>query len=172
MELRLKSCTLRSWRPTDLDALVRYADNAKIAFNLRDLFPHPYTREAGRLFLESVLRADPRTRWVIAVEGELAGSIGISPKEHEERRTAEIGYWLAEPFWGRGIMSEAVGAMTRYAFEAFADIHRLEAGVFAGNTASMRVLEKNGYSLEGTLKDRIIKDGQVRDQLYYARLRP
>ncbi len=172
MELKLKTCTLRSWRPTDLDALVRYADNPLIAYNLRDLFPHPYTREAGKLFLEAIARADQRTRWAIDVGGEAVGSIGISPKEREERVTAEIGYWLAEPFWGRGIMTEVVGALTRYAFAEFPDIGRLEAGVFAGNTASMRVLEKNGYTLEATLKNRIIKSGTVRDQLYYARLRP
>lgn len=170
MELRLTTCTLRGWRPADLDALVRHADNPKIAANLRDLFPHPYTRDAGRLWLEAVLRADPRTRWVIAVAGELAGSIGVTPKSHEERCTAEIGYWLGEPFWGRGIMTEAVGALTGYAFGAF-DVGRLEAGVFSGNVASMRVLEKNGYTLEGTLRHRVVKNGEVRDQLMYARLR-
>src|SRR5512142_1610353 len=116
MEIRLRTCTLRSWRPTDLDALVRLADNPKIAYNLRDLFPQPYTRDAGRLWLEAVLRTDPRTRWVIAVGDELAGSIGVTPREREERCTAEIGYWLGEPFWGRGIMTEAVGALTDYAF--------------------------------------------------------
>ncbi len=170
MEMRLRTCTLRSWRSTDLEALVRLANNPLIARNLRDLFPHPYTRDAGKLWIEAVLRTDPRTRWAIAVDGEFAGSIGVTPKEREERCTAEIGYWLGEPFWGRGVMTEAVGALTAYAFATF-DVVRLEAGVFEGNTASMRVLEKNGYTLEATLKRRVIKDGELKDQLMYARLR-
>ncbi len=170
MELQLTTCTLRSWRAADLDALVRHANNAKVAFNLRDLFPHPYTRDAGRLFIETAEHA-PERRWAIVVDGEACGGVGVHLKEREERRTAEIGYWLGEAFWGRGIVTEVVGAVTDWTFRTYPDLLRLEAGVFEGNPGSMRVLEKNGYVLEGRMKSRIVKAGVVRDQLMYARLR-
>ncbi len=167
MEMRLRTCTLRSWRPTDLDALVRLGNNPLIARNLRDLFPHPYTRDAGKLWLEAVLRADPRTRWAIAAGGEFAGSIGVTPKSHEERCTAEIGYWLGEPFWGRGIMTEALTAVTRYAIDTHG-LTRIYALPFAWNVPSCRVLEKAGYVLEARLRKSAIKDGSITDQLQYA----
>lgn len=169
MDITLATCLLRPWRATDLDSLVRHADNRRIAENLRDQFPHPYTRDAGRLWLEEAVRAT-RSIWCIEVDGEAGGGIGVFPKEREERNTAEIGYWLGEAFWGRGIMTEAVGAVTDYAFRTF-QVGRIEAGVFEGNSASMRVLEKNGYRLEGRMKERIVKFGVVRDQLMYAKLR-
>jgi RimJ/RimL family protein N-acetyltransferase len=170
MELRLQSCTLRPWRGADLDALVRHADNPKVANNLRDLFPHPYTRQAGRLFIEGAAPS-PGRRWAIAVGGEACGGVGVHLKEREERRTAEIGYWLGEELWGRGIMTEVVGAVSAWAFRTYPDLLRLEAGVFEGNPGSMRVLEKNGYVLEGRMRNRIVKAGVVRDQLMYALLR-
>lgn len=169
MELTLTHSLLRPWRADDLDALVKHAGNRKVAENLRDRFPHPYTRDAGRLWLEEAVRV-PQNLWCIEVSGAAGGGIGVFPKEREERNTAEIGYWLAEPFWNRGIMTEAVGAITDYAFRTFA-IGRIEAGVFEGNLASARVLERNGYQLEGRMKQRIIKFGVVRDQLMYAKLR-
>ena len=170
MEFHLTTCTLRPWRMSDLDSLVRHADNFKVADNLRDLFPHPYTRQAGRLFIESAVTS-PGRRWAIAVGDEACGGVGVHLKEREERRTAEIGYWLGEACWGRGIMTEVVGAVSAWAFRTYPDLLRLEAGVFEGNPGSMRVLEKNGYVLEGRMRSRIVKAGVVRDQLMYARLR-
>lgn len=170
MEITLTTCTLRQWRAADLDALVRHANNIRVADNLRDHFPHPYTLDAGRLFLESVGAFDAG-RWAIDVAGEACGGAGVHRKEREERRTAEIGYWLGEAFWGRGIMTEVVGALTDWAFRTYPDLLRLEAGVFEGNPGSMRVLEKNGYVLEGRMRQRIVKSGVVRDQLIFGRLR-
>ncbi len=127
MDIPLKTCTLRQWRASDLDALVRHANNIKVADNLRDQFPHPYTEEAGRMWLEVAHQHGPR--WAVDVAGEACGGIGLMLKEREERRTAEIGYWLGEALWGRGIMTEAVGAVTDWAFRTYPDLLRLEAEV-------------------------------------------
>ena len=103
MLLKLKTCDVRSWAMSDVDALARHANNRKIWRNLRDAFPHPYTRHDARQFIRSVLERIPETTFAIAIGGEAAGSIGFVLHRDVERVSAEIGYWLAEPFWGRGI---------------------------------------------------------------------
>ena len=110
------------------------------------------------------------THWAIEVDGEAAGGIGIEPKTDVERISAEIGYWLGESCWKRGILTEALQAVTAEAFKRF-DLMRLYALPFADNPASVRVLEKAGYLLEGHLRQSVIKDGKVRDQLLYAAYR-
>jgi ribosomal-protein-alanine N-acetyltransferase len=167
LSLPLAHCEVRSWHHDDLGALVTYADNRKIWINLRDRFPHPYTRQAGREFLRTTLTQEPETLFAIAVSGEAVGGIGFVMMTDVERVSAEIGYWLAEPFWGRGIATEAVVAVTRYAIETYG-FTRVFAVPFASNRASARVLEKAGYLLEGRLRRSAIKDGRVVDQLQYA----
>jgi len=167
MEFRGRLCTVRSWRPSDAAALVKYADNPNVARHLRDRFPHPYTARDARAFLKTIAGAAEPNVFAIDVNGEAAGGIGISPGADVERFSAEIGYWLGEPFWGRGITVEAVLIVSQYAFET-RNMLRLFALPFADNRRSIRVLEKAGYSREGTLRSSSVKGGVVRDQALYA----
>lgn len=170
MQLDCGVCRVRSWRQTDLDALVRYANNRNIWQQLRDRFPHPYTRESGQAWLAGILTESPETAFAIEVEGEAAGGIGLVLGVDVERVSAEIGYWIGEPFWGRGIAAAALWAVTEFAFDAY-DLTRIFALPFANNTPSRRVLEKAGYTLECILRRSAIKEGRIRDQALYARIR-
>jgi RimJ/RimL family protein N-acetyltransferase len=167
MKLTLNTCEIRPWRSSDLEALVKYADNRNVWINLRDRFPHPYTAREGRAFLKHVRDQRPVTGFAIAVAGEAAGGIGFQLQTDVERVSAEIGYWLGEPFWNRGIATEAVAAVTAHAIAAHG-LTRVYAMPFAWNVASSRVLEKAGYVLEARLRNSAIKDGRLTDQLLYA----
>ena len=167
MQLTLKTCDVRSWKPADADGIARHANNRRIWLNLRDAFPHPYTSHDARDFIKSVRARTPETTFAIAVNGEAIGSVGFVLRHDVERVSAEIGYWLAEPYWGRGIATEALVATTDYAIATHA-LTRVYALPFARNTASCRVLEKAGYALEGRLRRSAIKDGAIIDQLQYA----
>ncbi len=167
MLLQLKTCVVRSWELADVDALARHADNHKIWINLRDAFPHPYTKQHAREFIRSVRQREPETTFAIAVNDEAVGSIGFVLHPDVERVSAEIGYWLAEPFWGNGIATEALAAVTRHAI-AMHKLTRVYAVPFAWNAASCRVLEKAGYVLEARLRRSAIKNGAVTDQMQYA----
>jgi [ribosomal protein S5]-alanine N-acetyltransferase len=167
VRLSLTKCDVRSWEPDDLESLIKYADNRSIWLNLRDRFPHPYTRRAGREFLRYARSQQPETTFAIAVDGEAVGGIGFTILTDVERVSAEIGYWLGEPFWGRGIVAEALGAVTNHAVETYR-LTRIYALPFAHNRASCRVLEKAGYRIEAHLRRSAIKDGQIVDQLQYA----
>ena len=171
MKLTLSSCEVRSWTADDLGSLVKHADNRKIWLNLRDRFPHPYTRRDGRDFINTARSQRPETMFAIAVDGEAAGGIGFVQHVDVERVSAEIGYWLGEAFWGRGIVSEALVAVTKYAIDTH-QLTRVYAVPYAHNDASCRVLEKAGYVLEGRLRRSAIKDGQMVDQLQYAFIAP
>jgi RimJ/RimL family protein N-acetyltransferase len=170
MRLSLGVCDVRSWRPGDADAIVRHANNRKVWLNLRDAFPHPYTRRDARAFLLSVLGARPETQFAIEVDGAAVGGIGFRIQSDVERIGAELGYWLGEAYWGRGIATAAVRAVTEHAFTAH-ELRRVFALPFADNVASARVLEKAGFQLEGVLRSSAIKDGRVLDQRLYARIR-
>jgi [ribosomal protein S5]-alanine N-acetyltransferase len=167
MELQLNSCLVRSWRLGDAEAVARHANNRKIWLNLRDAFPHPYSVQDARDFIKSLRNRTPETTFAIAVNGEAAGSVGFVLRHDVERVSAEIGYWLAEPFWRRGIATEALVAMTDYAI-ATHQLTRIYALPFAWNAASCRVLEKAGYALEARLRRAAIKNGVITDQLQYA----
>jgi RimJ/RimL family protein N-acetyltransferase len=167
VHLPLATCTIRSWRATDVPSLVRHANNRKIWLNLRDRFPHPYTARDGRAFIRQVHRMPAESAFAIAVDDEAVGGIGFVPQPDVERVSCEVGYWLGEAHWGRGIVSEALVALTRYATETHG-FTRLFALPFADNAASIRVLEKAGYVLEGRLRRSAIKDGRILDQLQYA----
>jgi ribosomal-protein-alanine N-acetyltransferase len=167
VNLVLKSCEVRSWRTSDADSLLQHANNYKIWLNLRDAFPHPYTRQDARAYIRSVRERVPETTFAIAVGDEAVGSIGFVLRHDVERVSAEIGYWLAEPFWGRGITTEALVAVTRFAIDTHG-LTRIYALPFAWNVASCRVLEKAGYVLEARLRQSAIKDGKITDQMQYA----
>jgi len=167
MEIPLNGARIRSWRESDETALVHYANNRNIWINLRDRFPHPYRRADARAWLAHATGSRPETNFAIEVGGEAAGGIGFHPQEDVHRRSAELGYWLGEPFWGRGIVTQAVRALTAYAFRTH-DLVRIYAFVFEWNPASARVLEKAGFTREGCLRRSVVKDGQTIDQFLYA----
>ena len=170
MELKLTQSAIRPWQPGDEQSLVHHANNRAIWRNLRDGFPHPYTLADANRWIESANSKGPVTNFAIIVDGAAVGAIGLLLKEDVFRRTAEIGYWLGEAFWGRGIVTEAVRAVTAYAFDNF-DLCRVFAGVFEWNPASMRVLEKAGYEFECRMKKSVTKDGETIDEFIYAIVR-
>ena len=170
MHLPFAGGVVRSWRADDASALARHANNRRVWANLRDRFPSPYTIDDAEAWLRHCVRAVPATDFAIEVEGEAAGGIGVVLRGDVERVDAEVGYWLGESHWGRGVMSGAVEAFAPWALERF-NLARLHALVFAFNRASARVLEKAGFALEGRLRQSAIKDGVLIDQLLYARVR-
>jgi RimJ/RimL family protein N-acetyltransferase len=171
MELALPSGVVRPWRRTDVPSLARHANDRRVWINLRDRFPHPYGIADAESFIDMATAMSPMTFFAIAVDGEAVGGIGYTPHEDVERISAEIGYWLGPSWWGRGLTTSALVAVTRYAFEQHADLRRIYAVPFAWNAASFRVLEKAGYRVEGRLRQSAIKDGTVTDQILYAILR-
>jgi ribosomal-protein-alanine N-acetyltransferase len=162
-------CLVRQWRLDDAEALVRHADNINVARQLRDRFPHPYTRANASIFLKAATSAAEPSNLAIEVDGEAVGAIGYVPGIDVERYSAEIGYWLGEGYWGRGIVTEALLLVTEHVF-ATANLLRLFALPFADNAASTRVLEKAGYLREAILRSSSVKYGQPRDQALYARI--
>jgi len=169
MEIRLDSCVLRPWRAGDEPSLVRHADDYDVWRNLRDRFPHPYTHQDAREWLELNEGQEPLLNFAVEVDGAAVGGIGLVPGRDIYRLAAEIGYWLGREFWGRGIMTGAVRAVSTYAFDTL-DLVRLFACVFDGNEASIRVLQNAGYHFEARLKRSVVKEDQLCDQLIWVRL--
>lgn len=170
MLLELGDVKVRSWHKDDLRSLLRHADNPKIAANLRDQFPHPYTRRDGIEYLEYVQTQEPQCSFAIDHGGEAVGGVGFQLGRDIARISAEMGYWLSEVYWGRGIATRAVTAMSDWAFENY-NLTRVFAMAFAQNAASIRVLEKSGFEREGTLRRSAIKNGVVLDQILFAKVR-
>ena len=158
---------LRPWDISDLDSLVKYANNWKIAKNMTDGFPFPYSESNGKTFIEFATKDSPINLFAIDIEGEAIGGIGIHPQSDIHRRNAELGYWLAEPFWGQGIISKAIKQTIDFAFETY-DIDRIFARPFGTNMASQKVLENNNFILEGKFEKVLIKNGDHLDELIYA----
>jgi ribosomal-protein-alanine N-acetyltransferase len=167
VRLTLSACIVRPWAESDAASLQRHADNRNVSIHLRDRFPYPYSIEAARAFLGWVTKQPVPTVWAIDVAHEAVGAIGIELHTDVERASAEIGYWLGENYWNRGIATDALRAVTAEAFKLF-EITRLYAVPFADHVASVRVLEKAGYAREGHLRQSAIKDGKIRDQLLFA----
>ncbi len=161
---------VRPWRRDDLDALLRHANNPKIAANLRDQFPHPYTRRDGLDYLNYVRAMDVPMSLAMEFEGEAIGGIGFKLGVDIARLSVEMGYWLAEPYWGRGLTTRAVMAASDWAFDSY-KVVRIYATTFSHNVASMRVLEKAGFQREGLLRRSAVKNGVVLDQVMYAKVR-
>jgi len=158
---------LRPWRISDLKSLVGFANNWKVAKNMTDKFPHPYSEGDGRKFISFATQDDPIHIFAIEVEGLAVGGIGIHPQEDIYRKNAELGYWLAEPYWGLGIVSRAIESAVDFAFSTY-DIDRVFARPFGTNAASQRVLEKNGFVLEARFEKALFKDGEYIDELVYG----
>ena len=161
---------MRAWRLDDAPALARHANNRRVWANLRDRFPHPYTMEDANAWVRHCARLVPNTDFAIEVDDQAVGGIGVVLRSDIERVDAEVGYWLGEGWWGRGIMSGALEVFAPWSLERF-NLARLHAHVFEFNHASARVLEKNGFVLEGRLRHSAFKDGRLIDQLLYARVR-
>jgi len=170
MELKGSIFTLRGWQPADAQSLQQQADNKNISNYLFDRFPYPYTIMDAEKFISDQQGRNPVTNFAIIINNKVAGGIELKPGTDIYRKTASLGYWLGEIFWGRGIMTEAVKRMTSYAFEKFGII-RLQAGVNGNNIASMRVLEKAGFKKEAILKSAIIKNGEILDEHLFALLK-
>jgi RimJ/RimL family protein N-acetyltransferase len=167
MKVAIGSYWLRDFNKNDAPAIAKYANNPRIAAQVRDGFPHPYHLSDAEAFLAMVTQASPRTIFAISTDREAIGSIGFHVGSDVHRRTAEMGYWLAEPYWGRGIMTMAVQTTVEYAFRRFR-LNRVYAMPYETNPASARVLEKVGFTLEGVLRAHAIKKRKVLDCLMYA----
>lgn len=170
MELKLKTCTIRSWKEGDEESLAANANNYKIWRNVRDRFPNPYTIENAREWITAASQESPPSNFAIVVDGQAVGGIGLVFRDDIYSCSAEIGYWLGEAFWGRGIVTEAVRALTEWAFENY-DLYRIYAGVLEWNPASMRVLEKAGFKFEVRMRKAVIKEGLVMDEFIYSFIR-
>jgi RimJ/RimL family protein N-acetyltransferase len=170
MDIRFGEYRVRSWDERDIGPLTRYANNRKVWLNLRDIFPHPYTIEDASSWIRFASSETPERSFAIGSEDEAIGGIGLVFGEDVHSHTAELGYWLGEPFWGKGIMSGAVSRFVDYAFQTYS-MSRIFAEPFASNMASCRILEKTGFSLEGIKRKSVIKDGMILDQALYALIR-
>lgn len=164
---------LRHYRDGDVDGLVKYANNSGLFAQVSDRFPHPFTREDAKSWIERCRDIERGSVLAICAADELIGTIGLEFHEGVHRRIAQIGYWIGEPFWGQGIATNALHALHAFTAHAFAsfDIDRLEAFVYETNPASARVPEKAGYTCEGRLRKRVFKLGQVIDESIWSRLR-
>ena len=158
---------LRPLVPSDADSLAIHANDREIWLNLRDLFPHPYTVQHALAYIAMAAARPVQTSFGIIVDGSAVGNVSLKPGADVERFSAEIGYWLGRGYWGKGIMTQAVQAVTRHAFESIW-MHRVFAVPYRRNPASFRVLEKAGYALEGFMRRSAVKDGGILDQALYA----
>jgi RimJ/RimL family protein N-acetyltransferase len=158
---------LRPWRSTDRGELVAQANHRSVWRNLTDRFPHPYTLRDAVEWIGRVEDQIPPQHFAVIVGGRVAGGAGVVPISQYGGRAAEVGYWLGPEHWGRGLASAVVETLVPYAFGVLG-MQRVQAGVFGWNGASARVLEKNGFLLEGRLREAVYKDGATTDLLLYG----
>lgn len=161
---------LRPWQPEDAPSLAEQANNRNIWNNVRDIFPHPYTPEDARAYIELAANKPRIEDMAIVVEGRAVGGLGFVPQNDVERYNAELGYWIGEAYWGRGLASEAVAGFIPYVFGQ-SEIKRLFAWVYDRNYGSMRVLEKNGFRKVGVMQQSVCKNGLFLDCHYYELLK-
>jgi RimJ/RimL family protein N-acetyltransferase len=172
MALISKNIILNKFKPKDAQQLSIIANNKKIWLNVRDRFPHPYNLSDAESFIKIATKENPNNKiFAIRYKNKLAGSTGIFNGDDVYKNTFEIGYWLGEEYWGKGIASKAVELITDYAFITLG-ARKVWAGCFAYNEGSMKVLLKNNFTQEGLLKDAIIKDGKVGDEYRFGKLNP
>lgn len=174
LPLKLSTCTLRPLKISDAGSIAELANNPKIAMRLRNVFPSPYSPSDAEKFITLLIRPDyGEVVRGIDFDGVVVGAIGIKLGEKGEvcQRTAEVGYWLGEPYWGRGIVTDVVRAFTDHVFER-TELLRISANVFDGNFASCRVLEKAGFQKEGVMRAYVEKNEEILDAHLYAKLSP
>lgn len=165
--INLGDICLRKWQIKDVKALAKNANNKNIWDNLRDEFPYPYTETAAHEWIKIISKENPTTNFAIEYKGKAIGGIGIIIQTDVFRQNAEIGYWLGEKYWNKGISTIALKAMLKYSFTHF-PIHRIFAHVFDSNIASKKVLLKCGFIEEARLKNAIIKNNLTQDCLIYS----
>ncbi len=158
---------LRPWKMDDLDGLVQYANNYKIARNLANQFPFPYSEQDGKNFITFTIKNKTGHNFAIEFDSAACGGISLRPQSDIECKNAELGYWLAEPFWGMGIMTKAIKQMVEYGFTNL-EINRIFARPFGSNIGSQKVLEKVGFKLEARFEKTFFKFGEYEDELVYA----
>ncbi|MBX9890974.1 MAG: GNAT family N-acetyltransferase [Chitinophagaceae bacterium] len=165
----MSKIVLRPWQKEDAQALAAIANNRKVWDNVRDFFPTPYTVLDAEQWLDSIRKTRPFLNFAILYQGRIAGNIGIVPKEDVYRMSVEIGYFIGEEFWGKGIATEATRLLVEYIEQEF-NVVRIYAEVFETNKASMRVLQKNGFYLEGIRRKAVIKNGEIMDDYVWVKL--
>ncbi|MGC3978384.1 MAG: GNAT family protein [Paludibacteraceae bacterium] len=161
---------LRDWKLSDSQNIVEHANNYNVAKWLTNQFPYPYTENDAKVYIEAVAKDNTSKVFAIEVDGEAVGSIGIFQQADIHEKNAEIGYWLSEKYWGKGIMTKAIREIVDYGFNTF-DIVRIYARPFSTNKGSQRVLEKAGFALEARLKNALYKNGEYMDELIYSKLK-
>lgn len=161
---------LRRYKESDSEDLVEHANNYNVAKWLTNQFPFPYSTKDAEDYVNMVKDDEPIKVFAIEVEGKIAGSIGIFPQSDIHEKSAEIGYWLSEKYWGNGIMSRAIQELVEYGFETF-DIIRIFARPFSTNIGSQKALEKAGFELEARLKKALFKNSEYLDELIYAKFK-
>ena len=169
MELKSGNILLRNFKETDVALMTELANNRNISRNVRDAFPYPYTKEDAEKFIQTFINQNPVTVFAIEYQGEYVGNIGLMVGQDVYRKSAEIGYFIGEPYWNKGIVTTAVNLITDYGFKCL-DIVRIHTGVFEYNTASQRVLEKCGFEKEGIFKKSICKDNKIWNEIRYAKV--
>lgn len=169
MQIIDNDIVLRPYTLADAPALPIIANNQEISKNLRDAFPYPYGLEDAHRFIKMCMEKEVQSIFAIIYQGDLAGSIGLHPQDDVYRLTAELGYFIAEKYWNKGIASKSVAMITKFGFESL-HLTRIYAGIFETNKASMRILEKNGFKLECIKRKAILKNQQVLDEYLYAKI--
>lgn len=167
MRVEQHNYIVRAWTLADSKSLALHANNVNVWNNLTDAFPSPYTEADAVAYITSVLEKPQQLDFAIEVDEQVVGGVGVFPRDNVYRLTAELGYWLSETYWGRGIMCNVIQQIASYVFDNF-DIIKLFAGVFEYNTPSMRVLEKAGFTKEAILKKGAIKNNKIIDIHYYS----
>lgn len=168
--LKTEKIILRSLVDNDKDELARLANNKRIWDNVRDLMPHPYTTENADFFINLTKQEKTPMTFAIEYDGQLCGVIGLVAQQDVHRKTAEIGYWIGEPYWNKGIATEAVKLITDYGFNEL-DLVRIHTGVFEYNTSSMKVLEKCGYKKDGVFEKAVLKNGQLWNEHRFSKIK-
>lgn len=158
----MSDVTIRQWKKEDCGGLAAIANNRKIWLNVRDRFPHPYTVKDGLAWIEHTTKQQPLQNLAVLYKDKIAGSVGVTLRDDVYRKSIEIGYFIGEPYWGKGIATRAVELMMEFIRQRF-DVSRVYAEVFETNKASMRVLEKNGFHLEGIRERAVIKNNVIMD---------
>lgn len=168
----MKNFTLREWRPSDAQSICLAANNPDVAKYLRNTFPSPYTMDDAVWYVNDCIEKEGQKQITRAVEvdGKAVGSIGVFVKDDVLEKSAELGYWLAQEYWGKGITSSATRLICKEAFDRF-DIVRIYAEPFECNTGSRRVLEKAGFTYEGTMRNGVYKNGEILSYCVYSLLR-
>lgn len=167
MIIKCDKCTLRKWKDSDLENLVKNANNYNVASTLRDAFPYPYTIEDGKDWIEFAGNEEWGYNFAVTIDDKAVGGIGLIVGRDIERKSSEVGYWLSEDHWGKGITSSAVKAVVKYAFDDLG-LERIFAVPLEYNTGSRKVLEKNNFVLEGILRNSVFKRGKLYNQALYA----